>query len=239
MKSRTITKKALIASGGPLVILAPHPDDELFGCALLVAAARRSGVRILIVVLTDGRGSHPLSVKWPPGRLIALRRSETRRGLARLGARTVQVRFLGWRDGELATQGSVLRLRAVLNGFSPSYVLVSSPRDFHADHQAAYALAIRAVANTRAALATYEVWSRVGAKVHRARDGALARKRWAAAAHRSQLGGFITDDPSAFNFDVAALNALVTTSERYQAVSVVKRSRLKVRPVNFPWQPSK
>lgn len=237
MKSRAITKKALIASGGPLVIVAPHPDDELFGCALLVAAARRSGVRILIVVLTDGRGSHPLSVKWPPARLIALRRSETRRGLARLGARTVQVRFLSWRDGELATQGSQLRLRAVLNGFNARYVLVSSPRDFHADHQAAYALAIRAISNTRMAFATYEVWSRVGVKVRRARDSALAQKRWAAAAHRSQIGGFITDDPSAFNFDPAALNALVTTQENYQVVSVAKRLPCKMATSEHPRVP--
>lgn len=219
MKSRLLTKKALIASGGPLAVLAPHPDDEVFGCGLLLAAARRSRVPMLVVVLTDGRGSHPQSVQWSPARLIALRRSETRRGLARLGAQSVQIRFLNWHDGRLASQGSALRLRAVLIRFGVRCALVSSPRDFHADHKAAYALATRAVANTKIALATYEVWSRVGAKFSRTRDAALARKHWAATAHRSQLGKLITDDPSAFTFDRAALSALIRSDERYEPAS--------------------
>lgn len=167
-----------------------------------------------MVVLTDGRASHPRSVTWPANRLIALRQAETRRGLSRLGCGRAPVRFLPWHDGALAKQGDPRRLRSLLVHLRVRTALVSSPRDFHPDHQAAYALLRQAVANTRVETGTYEVWSRAGQRAGRARDAGVAGKRWAALAHRSQLGNYIRDDPTAFAFHAAAFEDLVMSPEQ-------------------------
>ena len=213
--SRFTSAQALLRRRTTVAIIAPHPDDELFGCGLLIAAARGAGVKLVVIVLTDGQASHLGSAHWPPARLGRLRRQETRHGLARLGARDISLRFMGWGDGRLAKDGRALRLRRVLHEEGVNIALVSSPRDFHADHRAAFALAERATARSRIALGTYEVWSRVDRRIAPARNRYGWRKRWAARAHRSQLGKLITDDPDAFALEAHALAELTGVSERY------------------------
>jgi len=199
-----------------VVVLAPHPDDETLGCGLLIADAVRLGVQLAVVVLTDGQASHPGSLRWPPAALGRLRRGETRRALARLGADRAALRFMGWRDGRLSEDARSLRLRALLQAIGARTVLVSSPADSHPDHQAAWRLARRATRGSRARLMTYAVWSRLDdAASPRTRHFAISRKRWAMQAHRSQTSTYISDTPGGFVSDPLALERLVTGTERY------------------------
>ena len=39
---------------GSLMVLAPHPDDEVFGCGGVLALAVAQQVRTQVIVLTDG-----------------------------------------------------------------------------------------------------------------------------------------------------------------------------------------
>ena len=39
-----------------VLVLAPHPDDEIFGCGGCLALYRRAGVNIHVYVLSDGAG---------------------------------------------------------------------------------------------------------------------------------------------------------------------------------------
>ncbi len=56
--ARLIEAPGIAAGAAPIVVLAPHPDDESLGCgALLAAAFAGKGARV--VCLTDGSGSHP------------------------------------------------------------------------------------------------------------------------------------------------------------------------------------
>ena len=41
-------------AGSPLLVLAPHPDDEVFGCGAVLLEAVRGGCDIHVVVVTDG-----------------------------------------------------------------------------------------------------------------------------------------------------------------------------------------
>ena len=147
---------------GPVVIIAPHPDDETLGAGRLLLALRRSGMRPAFIILTDGGGSHPKSVKWPSRRLAHLRRQELQRAVGRLGLAHPTIRHMRWRDGHLAEDGQKLRLRAMLTALSARTVLVTSPLDHHPDHKAAFALASAAVDRRTMTLWTYAVWSRVG-----------------------------------------------------------------------------
>jgi LmbE family N-acetylglucosaminyl deacetylase len=200
---------------GPVVIIAPHPDDETLGAGRLILALGRAGIRPAFVLLTDGTGSHPQSAKWPSRRLGRLRQQELRRALGRLGLGRPDVRSMHWRDGHLASDGRVLRLRAVLNSLHARTVLVTSPLDHHPDHKAAFALASAAADRTKMALWTYAVWTRTAQPRRKVFGPGRAQQYWAMKAHRSQLGSYIGDDPSGFSFSPETLSAILDTGERY------------------------
>ncbi|PZN93114.1 MAG: PIG-L family deacetylase [Alphaproteobacteria bacterium] len=196
-----------------LVIIAPHPDDDILGCGLLIDAARRAGWRLLVVALTDGQASHPNSARWPAAALGRLRRGEMRRGLARLGAGRVPLRFMGWRDGALAVDGSALRLRQLLHAVGATNVVAASPVDHHPDHRAAWQLARIATSARWCRLHAYEVWARSETPQRPHFAAGKAAKRWAMAAHRSQVTGYIADDPEGFVFAAPILRRLIESGE--------------------------
>ncbi|WP_426166493.1 PIG-L deacetylase family protein [Sandarakinorhabdus sp. DWP1-3-1] len=217
--------------GRPLLaIIAPHPDDDVLGCGLLIDAARRAGWRLLVVALTDGQASHPHSARWPASALGRLRRGEMRRALARLGAGTAPVRFMGWRDGDLAGDGSTLRLRRLLHAAGATTVAVASPADHHPDHRAAWALARTATSAGRWRLLGYEVWARSETCPRPLFTTGKAAKRWAMAAHRSQVTDYIADDPDGFIFAAPVLRGLVESAETLR----LHKGAVVARPTGNP-----
>ena len=94
-----------LAPPGTVLIVAPHPDDETFGCGAALAAAAAAGRRIAIVLLTDGEGSHPQSVAYPPDRMADLRLAELRAALAHLTGSDIAIERLSQPDGRT---GSVM-----------------------------------------------------------------------------------------------------------------------------------
>ena len=212
-----IDVRTIIRAAGTrrLVVIAPHPDDETLGCGSLIAAAVRAGVRVAVIALTDGQASHPRSRRWPPAALGQLRRGELRRALARLGAGRAAVHFMGWHDGNVAAEGCALALRRMLTTLDAGVVLAASPRDHHPDHQACWRLAVVATRGSGVLLADYAVWSRVAAG--RQSRGPVAAKCWAALAHRSQVGGYIADDPAGFRLTAADLARFTGGAEVFTA----------------------
>lgn len=203
-----------LAKGRRIVVIAPHPDDETLGCGSLIAGAARRGGKIAVISLTDGDASHPLSQRWPPAALGHLRSGEQRRALARLGAGGAPVRRFGWGDGRVAQVADGRRLSQQLVALGAGVVLVTSDADHHPDHRAASILAQAAGRRLCLPVVQYAVWSRVHS-ARRAPDRDCARKRWSIAAHRSQVAGYITDDPTGFRLSPAVLTSLVSGSEQF------------------------
>ena len=49
-----------VSSVRSLLVFAPHPDDEVFGCGGLIALALDAGARVNVVVVSDGgKGGDP------------------------------------------------------------------------------------------------------------------------------------------------------------------------------------
>jgi LmbE family N-acetylglucosaminyl deacetylase len=212
--------------GQMIVILAPHPDDEILGCGQFIVAANAAGISTAVVVLTDGQASHPNSLRWPRKKLSALRRSESRRALARLGGGKNKLRFCGWADGLLASTVAPLQLRSILTQLGASVVLATSPEDHHPDHHATWHLARAATKGSKIPVLPYRVWSRLN-------DTDLTRKkvpskRWSIAAFRSQIGNYITDDPNGFTFSPALLQKMTSAPE---CVRIVDKKWIVVKGV--------
>jgi LmbE family N-acetylglucosaminyl deacetylase/glycosyltransferase involved in cell wall biosynthesis len=109
--------------GERLLVLAPHPDDEVIGCGGLVAMHLREGRKVHVVVATDGAQAGD----------VAQREAESRAALASLGDATIE--FLRFPDRELANARELDdRLASILREWKPDLIAVPSPLEIHPDH---------------------------------------------------------------------------------------------------------
>jgi LmbE family N-acetylglucosaminyl deacetylase len=207
-----------LAPLSPALVVAPHPDDESLGCGGLVALLHDAGVEIHALLVSDGSASHPGSRRFDADARRALRDVEWREALACLGVAATSLHRLGCRDGDVPAAGDprtapVIRdLRAVVDAIGPKLVLLPWRRDPHVDHRASHSLVRAALAGRRPAPRCLEYvvwidergtagdWPRPGEALSWTLDiaAARARKRLAVAAHRSQHGKVIVDDPNGF-----------------------------------------
>ncbi|MBK7864889.1 MAG: PIG-L family deacetylase [Archangiaceae bacterium] len=83
-------------ASGPvdLLVIAPHPDDEVLMAAGLLARAVREGRRVAVVLMTNG--------DFTCSRDGRVRQRETLAAMRALGVDEAQVHFLGYPDGFLA-----------------------------------------------------------------------------------------------------------------------------------------
>jgi len=215
-----------------LVVIAPHPDDDVLGCGSLIARAAQR-MPVTVVYVTDGAASHRGSAHYPPERLRAVRREEARRGLRELDPRADAV-FLAWPDGTVPRAGDpgaaqlIAALRAHIPAAAEIAVAVPWRRDHHADHVAVATLADAALRERPHAIRIeYAVWLGIlgdAADEPQADEGRSIEldarawrnaKRAAIAEHRSQLGTLITDAAEAFVLPDALLERALGTVERY------------------------
>lgn len=144
-----------------LVVVAAHPDDETLGAGGLMATAAALGLRITVVVLTDGAASHPNSPTHSPQELRRIREAEVRHAVSSL-APDASVVTLGLPDGALAEQGDK-PVNAIVEaiGLDGASTLLLSPwhADRHPDHAAAAQAASLAAHRTDATHLGYPIWA--------------------------------------------------------------------------------
>jgi len=197
----SITLDVLIPPGTRVIVVAPHPDDEILTCGALLQLVAARGDAPLIVAVTDGEASHPGSPAWPPERLRQARTDETNAALAHLGIDADRVRRLHIPDGGVTAAAPELerQLAAII---APGDIVITTWRfDGHPDHEST-ALACSAVARKRGARVLQAPvwgwhWSAPGdgaMPMNQARklpvpNDALARKRAALGCFHSQIEG--------------------------------------------------
>lgn len=198
---RPIDADELVPPGARLVVLAPHPDDEVLACGGLLAAMANRQEDVQLISVTDGEGSHPDSAQWPRSRLRTERRRESERAVTALGFDLPRLAWqrLGMSDGQVADRADAL-IALLSEDLRSTDVLVTTWRhDGHCDHEAVGHCAAQAAANTGATLLEIPVWAWHWAEPNDPRipwqqarkfmlsDAQLQRKRRAINAHASQL----------------------------------------------------
>jgi len=119
--------------GSPVLVLAPHPDDEIFGCGGVLAQAVDAGAEVRVVVLTDGAAQGD----------AATRQAESAEAARRLGLPVPEHWNLGDRTLAPGDPRLAARIRALLEEVRPHVVLVPSPAEVHPDHRALALLVYR------------------------------------------------------------------------------------------------
>jgi LmbE family N-acetylglucosaminyl deacetylase len=140
-----------------LVVVAPHPDDEVLLCGGLLHVHAARGGACTVVVVSDGEASHAGEPGWDAAALGRTRRYESSRGLQLLAPRA-SVERLGLPDGALQTHASELddALQRIL---APQDVVATTWRhDGHPDHEAVGEAAVRACTAADCTLLEAPVW---------------------------------------------------------------------------------
>ncbi len=221
---------------GPVLVLAPHADDESLGCGGLVAALCEQGVPVHVWLVSDGTMSHPNSQAYPPEQRCALREAEFRQACAHLGVAAKSLRFFRFPDTKVPLPGSkkfgaaTKQLCQQLQALAPQTIFTPWRRDPHCDHQATTALILKAIEETNwpGTLYEYPIWlyelaqagdaphpSEVEVFTFTLQEAWQRKKKTAIEAHLTQLGQVIYDDPDAFSLKPEVLAHFITSTEYY------------------------
>ncbi|MCK5662398.1 MAG: PIG-L family deacetylase [Thiotrichaceae bacterium] len=143
---------------GNVLILAPHADDEVFGCAGAIMQHLAQGNSVSVIIITDGRAaiSHP--DKQSMLHYIETRQQESDKAAKILGYENLEFweivdRTLEHCEDFIQRLVNVFKVKAITQVYAPSVM------EIHPDH---YALAMSAVEAVRrcgetVSLAMYEI----------------------------------------------------------------------------------
>lgn len=209
--------RAQSSEAGPVLIIAPHPDDETLGCGGLIARRAAEGRRVVVAVVTDGRALFRRFGVTDPSEaeVSAMRKAETLRAVEILGADTGDVRFLDFENERLHEERAVAlrEIVALLRDVGPAEVYMPSDVEGHREHVLTNEIAREACATTGLCPKTFEfiVNLKGGAtiesiprQVHRVDVSAFRdREAEALAQFRSHLDLIYKDQPAplAPNYD--------------------------------------
>lgn len=120
-----------------ILVLVPHPDDEIVGAAAAIMRARARGARVLLANLTDGVPSRETVWPWRRkhhARLVATRRTEAAEAARRLGAERVFEQNVATRLLRHNLRTTLGALRDVVRAYAVDCVWVPAYEGGHQDH---------------------------------------------------------------------------------------------------------
>jgi len=127
-----------------IIVFAPHPDDETFGCGGTIAKRISEGYDVLVVVMTDGRYSLlkvlGIDSNPTPEEVKEIRREEVKRATRILGVPEENLILLDFIDGTLEDNEKEAEKKVfeILSENHPVEVFSPYKKDGHPDHRATY-----------------------------------------------------------------------------------------------------
>jgi len=141
MESQFIPYSITTVPSGRVLVLAPHPDDEIFGCGGAIMQHLVQGDAVTVVILTDGRAAIEHTNSLSMMQYIETRRQESRNAAAILGYQDLA--FWEFHDREMSCDETLIyRLQQLIETEKFDNVYAPSPFEVHPDH---YALAVAAI----------------------------------------------------------------------------------------------
>jgi LmbE family N-acetylglucosaminyl deacetylase len=177
-----------------ILVIAPHPDDDVLGAGGTMAAAVVRGKGVFSVYLTDGRGSPRKDQPVSDDAMAALREKEALSSLRALGS--AGAFFLRRPSEELAGEKGETAGKELLEIFQfirPGEVYLPAPYERHRTHQRCTRIsveALRTAGDPKATLLGYSLWGSFwGEKKRVVRDisSLIGKKVEAVLAHGSQI----------------------------------------------------
>jgi len=139
---------------GPLIVAAPHPDDEVLGAGGLISSWAAAGQSVTILSVTDGEASDPARRG-----LDLIRRKELRDALRLLTTVHVNIERTAIPDGKVGAHAN--RLRQMVEEYATPEATLVAPyeHDGHPDHETVGKVCAQVARAARIPLARYPVWT--------------------------------------------------------------------------------
>ena len=135
-------RKPFLRLSDHTVIIAPHPDDEVIGCAGLIQALVERGTPPHVIILTGGEGSHRGCCNTPQETIIAERHQLTIKAAKTLGLPLPNIHCLEFPDGGIAfAHAETEKLKALLHLLSPNALFVPHYGEGWSDHTSVLGIA--------------------------------------------------------------------------------------------------
>lgn len=152
---------------GPIVIVSPHPDDEVFAAGGLLAmqAARQ---KITIVSVTDGERAY---ANWPS--LATIRRRELEEALGVLTKATIDIVRLGLPDSAVERESCSLRESLMNVTKDTQTLIIPFEDDGHIDHNVVGKIGLEVASERAMSVVRYPIW-----RWHHGDTVSMARRRW-------------------------------------------------------------
>jgi N-acetylglucosamine malate deacetylase 1 len=179
---------------GNLVVISPHPDDDVLGAGGVMIAAAEEGRGVFSVTVTDGRGSPRKGLVISDEEMAALRQKESMAALKAAGA--VGGFYLRKKSSDLEGEGGKeagIELKEIFEWLRPGEVFLPAPYERHKTHIRCTRLAIEALRSSTAPkplVLGYSLWGNfLGGKKRVVRDISpfIRKKVEAVLAHSTQI----------------------------------------------------
>lgn len=174
-----------IGASRKVLVIAPHPDDDIFGCGGVIGWHCLGGDKVKVIFIGNGEQvgdpNHQINQQ-----LTSTRQTEATEALQQLGR--VATEFWGIPDGTIRPESTLVdRLRAVLVGVDRVYAPWFGEEND--DHQGTYDLLMAALANSKLdpEIWLYEVWTPLVPNRFVPLGEMLSSKKAAINCHQSQL----------------------------------------------------
>ncbi len=159
-----------------ILVLAPHPDDEVIGPGGTLIRAARAGQKVSVLFVTSGKGEE-----------AAERVAEARMCCASLG---FEATYLGGIAGQIGILDPARAIAEVVARIRPGAIFVPFVLDDHADHRRVNEVLLHALAGAKSADAeiwAYQVYSPLPGNVVVDVTDVIGAKADAIRIYRSQM----------------------------------------------------
>lgn len=157
-----LRSRRAVPPAGSLLVMAPHPDDEMLGLGGCILAALERRQVVNIVYLTDGEAACP---RYSAERVKSERAKLTCEVIGQLGIPPQNLHYLHLTDSGISRPNqpgfndAVERLRRLIDDLKPDNLLATHRDDFWPyDHVACAELAEVALARATHKAPLYEYW---------------------------------------------------------------------------------
>lgn len=159
MLSKLFARPLNLDNMNNVLIISPHPDDEVFGCGNLIKTLCQKRRAVTLVILSKGEAISKYS-SLTPEEVIYERRKLTIQANAILGLHVDNIKWLDFPDGGIAntTHDEIQKLVDIINEVSPDTIFYPHPFEGSPDHESASKIIMHITDKLSAVKYYYCVW---------------------------------------------------------------------------------
>lgn len=130
-----VSNKPSLLLPDTFILVAPHPDDEIIGCAGLMQCALKSGKQVDVVILSGGEKSHSGCCHIDEKTLVEARRELSCRATQVVGFPLEHLHFLNYPDGGITyNHAETKRLKQLIAEIKPDAIFIPHQGEGWSDH---------------------------------------------------------------------------------------------------------